>query len=110
MVSMMKHSSTRSTDSRRAARARDWERTARVSLLVAISAGVLAAFNSWDSGDLVVGIYFAAVSLLMWVQSARIRLAGSAVPFTQTVRVALAVAFCAGVLLGAVDTITGGAV
>ena len=106
----MRQSSTRSPDSRSAGRARDWERTASVALFVAIGAGVLAAVSSWDPGDLVVGIYFAAISLLLWVQSARIRLAGSMAPFTRTVRVALAVAFCVGVFLGAVDVITGGAV
>jgi len=58
-----------------------------------------------------VGVYFAAVGLLLWVQSARIRLWGSNAPFTQTtVRVALVLAFCIGVLLGALDISTGGAV
>lgn len=106
----MRHSSTRSADSGRAARAREWERTARVALFVAVGVGVLAAVSRWDAGDLVVGIYFAATSLLLWAQSSRIRLARSAAPFTRTVGVTLAVAFCVGALLGAVDVATGGAI
>jgi hypothetical protein len=71
---------------------------------------VLAAVSGWDAGDLVVGVYFAAMSLLLWIQSARIRLTRSAAPFKRGVSIALAVAFCAGVLLGAVDVATGGAI
>ena len=49
-------------------RARDWERTAGAALLVAVGAGLLAAAvrPRWDVGDLIVGLYFAAVSLLLW--------------------------------------------
>ncbi len=98
----------RSANSERAARARERERTARVGLFVAVGAGVLAGANHWDEGDLVVGVYFAAVSLLLlWTQSARIRLARSTAPFTRMVGVALAVAFCVGVLLRALDVATG---
>ena len=105
----MQHS-TRSADFRRAVRAREWERTALVALFVAVAAGVLAGVSRWDTGDLVVGVYFAAISLLLWAQSARIRLARSTAPFTRTVGLALAAAFCVGVLLGAVDVATGGAI
>ena len=97
-------------DPGRAARARDWERTARVALFVAICAGALAAAARWDTGDLVVGIYFAAISLLLWAQSARIRIARSTAPFSRTVRITLGMAFCVGVLLGALDVVTGGAI
>ena len=97
-------------DSARAARAREWERTARVGLFVAIGAGVLASVSHWDTGDLIVGVYFAAISLLVWAQSARIRLARSTAPFTRAVGLALAAAFCVGVLLGALDVATGGAI
>ena len=90
--------------------AREWERTARVALLVAVGVGVLAAVSRWAAGDLVVGVYFAAISLLLWAQSARIRLARSTAPFTRAVGLTLAVAFCVGVLLGAVDVATGGAI
>ncbi|MGB0091290.1 MAG: hypothetical protein WBP81_01935 [Solirubrobacteraceae bacterium] len=92
----------RSGDPARGARARDWERTAGVALLVALGAGLLAAATRprWDVGDLILGSYFAAVSLLLWAQSARIRLARSTVPFTRNVQIALGLAFGLGVLLG----------
>lgn len=106
----MRYPSTRSTDTGRAGRAREWERTAWVALFVAIGAGMLAAVGRWDVGDLVVGVYFATVSLLLWTQGARIRLMRSAPPFTRTVSVALVVALCVGVLLGALDVATGGVV
>ena len=106
----MMQSSTRSADSGRGARAREWERTARVALFVAVGAGILAAAGRWDTGDLVVGAYFAAVSLLLWTQSARIMIARSAAPFTRAASVALAVTLSVGVLLGAVDVATGGVI
>jgi hypothetical protein len=106
----MPRSSMRSPDSGRAARAGEWERTAWAALLVAVGAGVLAAVDRWDVGDLVVGVYFAAISLLLWTQGARIRLARSAAPFTRTVSLALVVALCLGALLGALDVVTGGVV
>jgi len=110
IVSSMGRSSIQTADSARAARAREWERTARVGLIVAVGAGVLAGVSHWDSGDLFVGVYFAAISLLLWTQSARIRLARSTAPSTRTVSAALAAAFCVGVLLGALDVATGGAI
>ena len=101
----------RSGDLARMERARDWERTARVTLLVAVCAGLLAAATSppWDVGDLVVGLYFVAVSLTLWAQSARIRLTRSTAPFTRNVEIALGVALGLGVLLAVVDLATGGA-
>ena len=81
-----------------------------MALFLAVGVGVLAAVSRWGAGDLVVGVYFAAISLLLWAQSARIRLARSTAPFTRTVGVALAVALCVGVLLGALDVATGGAI
>ena len=107
----MRWPSVRSGDPARVARARDWERAAGVTLLVAVGAGLLAAASRprWDVGDLIVGCYFAAVSLLLWAQSARIRLARSTVPFTRHVQIALGVAFGLGVLLGVVDVGTHGA-
>ncbi len=51
-------------------RARDWELTALVTVAVAVAvgAGLLAAVTSppWAPGDLLVGTYFAAVSLMLW--------------------------------------------
>jgi len=80
-----------------------------VTLLVAVGAGLLAAVTTprWNVGDL--GLYFAAVSLLLWAQSARIRLARSTAPFTRNMQIALGLAFGLGVLLGLVDVATQGA-
>ena len=91
-------------------RARDWELTARATLAVALGAGVLAAVMSppWAPGDLLVATYFAAVSLILWGQSARIRRARSEAPFTTAVAVALGVAFAGGLLLAVVDVTTRG--
>jgi hypothetical protein len=81
-----------------------------VTLLAAVGAGLLAAVAKprWDTGDLIVGSYFAALSLLLWTQSARIRLARSTAPFTRNVQVALGVALCLVCLLAAIDIATRG--
>lgn len=91
-------------------RARDWELTAGVTLAFAVGAGVLAAFTSppWAPGDLLVATYFAAVSLMLWGQGARIRRARSETPFTTALAVALGVAFAGGLLLAVVDVATRG--
>ncbi len=108
---VMRWRQVRSGDLARRDRARDWERTARLTLLLAVCAGLLAAATSprWDVGDLLVGVYFAAVSLMLWAQSARIRLARSTAPFTHTVAIVLGAAFALGVLLAVVDISTHGA-
>jgi hypothetical protein len=59
-------------------------------------------------GDLLVAAYFAAVSLMLWGQSARIRHARSTAPSTTIVAVALGVAFALGLLLAVVDIATRG--
>jgi hypothetical protein len=91
-------------------RARDWELTALVTLAVAVGAGVLAAVTSppWPPGDLLVATYFAAVSLMLWGQGARIRRARSEAPFSTALAVALGVAFADGLLLALVDVATRG--
>jgi asparagine N-glycosylation enzyme membrane subunit Stt3 len=95
----------RGDDAARRDRARDWELTARLTLAVALAVGGLAAVASprWDTGDLLVAVYFAAASLMLWGQSARIRHARSMAPFTMIVAVALGVAFALGLLLALVD-------
>jgi hypothetical protein len=77
---------------------------------VAVGVGALAALASspWDVGDLLVAVYFAAVSLMLWGQSARIRRARSMAPFTMIVAVALGVAFALGTLLAIADLASGG--
>ena len=81
-----------------------------MTLAVAVGAGVLAAVSSprWDVGDLLVAVYFAAVSLVLWGRGARIRRASSTAPFTTTVAVALGVALAVGLLLAVVDVATRG--
>jgi len=100
----------RCDDRTRRDRAHDWELTARVTLGVAVGVGALAAVASprWDVGDLLVAVYFAAVSLMLWGQSARIRRTRSLAPFTMIVAVALGVAFASGLLLAIADLATGG--
>jgi hypothetical protein len=68
----------------------------------------VVASPRWDVGDLLVAVYFAAASLMLWVQSARIRRARSMAPFTMIVAVALGVAFVLGLLLAIVDLATRG--
>ena len=100
----------RGSDRARELRARDWELTAHVTLAAAVGAGVLAAVSSprWDVGDLLVAVYFAGVSLVLWGQGARITRASSAAPFTTIVAVALGVALAVGLLLAVVDVATRG--
>lgn len=79
-------------------------------LAVAVGGGMLAAVTSppWTLGDLLVATYFAAVSLMLWGQGARIRRARSMALFTTAVAVALGIAFAAGLLLAIVDIATHG--
>ncbi len=76
----------------------------------AVAAGGLAAALDphWDVGDLLVVVYFAAVSLALWGQSARIGLARSTAPFTPIVAVAFGAAFAIGLVLVIVDLATRG--
>lgn len=87
-------------------RARDWELTAGVTLAFAVGAAVLAVVTSppWAPGDLLVATYFAAVSLMLWGQGARIKRARSEATFTTAVAVAFGVAFAGGMLLALVAT------
>ncbi len=89
----------RSGDRARGERARDWERTAGVTPLVAVGVGLLAAATKprWDVGDPIVGCYSAAASLLLWATSARIGVGRSTVPFTRNMLIALGEAFGLGV-------------
>jgi hypothetical protein len=99
-----------SSSSDRGPRAHEWELTARASLLFAFGAGVLAAAGGWDLGDLLVGVYFAAVSLLLWVQGARIRHMRSPVAFNRITGAALVLAFAVGAALATADVASGGVI
>ena len=81
-----------------------------MALAVAIVAGLVAAVRSpgWDVGDLLVAVYLAATSLMLWGQSVRINRARSSARFTTTVAVALGVAFAFAVLLVVIDIATRG--
>ena len=54
--------------------AREWKRASVLSLMLAALAGVRAGSGQprWDTGDLLVGLYFAGLSLLFWVRGARV--------------------------------------
>ncbi len=56
-------------------RVANWQHTAAVALLPALVAMPLAAASTstWDVGDLAVGFYFALTSLVLYLQSLRVR-------------------------------------
>jgi hypothetical protein len=75
-----------------------------------VCAGVAAgAGSSPGLGDLLVGAFFAVMGLLLWTHSTRIRYAQSVPPLTPNLAIALGLAFGLGVLLVAIDLISGGA-
>ena len=55
--------------------AREWKRASVLSLILAALTGVRAgsAQPRWDTGDLLVGLYFAGLSLLFWARGARLQ-------------------------------------
>lgn len=90
---------------------REWKRTAGIALLVAVIAGVRArlATPRWDTGDLLVGLYFAALSLLSWLHAVR---AGEPPARARSVRLrrwALLLGIAVGALLALADITTSGA-
>lgn len=60
-------------------RVADWQHSAASALLPALVAIPLAAASTprWDVGDLAVGFYFAVTSLVLYLQSLRVRLRSS---------------------------------
>lgn len=87
-----------------------WALTSGTSLFAAVLAGLRAmtATPSWDRGDLLVGLYFAALSLLLWARSAWIRRGRSITPGTSGHLAALAVGLGAGAALMVADIATSG--
>ena len=90
---------------------REWKRTAGIALLVAVIAGVRArlATPRWDPGDLLVGLYFAALSLLSWLHAV---CGGEPPARARSVRLrrwALLLGIAVGALLALADITTSGA-
>ena len=81
-----------------------------MTLAAAIGVGLVTAATTprWDPGDLLVGAYLAAVSLVLWVHGARIKVARPSPPFTPIVALALATALSVGVALAVADIATHG--
>jgi hypothetical protein len=90
--------------------AREWAWTSVTSLVVALLAGLRAITSSsrWGSGDLLVGLYFAALSLLFWARARWIR-TGRAIGPTARGYVA-ALALGAGGVLVVIDVLSAGRV
>ena len=78
--------------------ARGWKRASVLSLMLGAVAGVRAgsAQPRWDTRDLLVGLYFAGLSLLFWVRGSKVeRLRGierSAAVLITSVAVGLGIA------------------
>lgn len=87
---------------------RNWDWIAILSWLAAVVASVRAT-RVWDIGDLIVGLYFAVLSLLFWARAAigeRGRIDKSQIiPYS----VVLGVTFGVGAILLALDVASSGA-
>ena len=91
--------------------AREWVWTSRTSLVLALLAGAFAALakQRQETGDLVTGLYFAAVSFVFWMRAASIRLGWSRAPAVNGYVAALAAALAVGGMLVVADVVTAGA-
>ena len=90
--------------------AREWARTAVASLSLAILAGAIAvAENSRTlKGDLVVGLYFASVSLLFWLRSVSLTRGRAVKPSGNGYLIAMTLGLGIGGVLIAADVLTAG--
>lgn len=90
--------------------AREWKRTAGIALLVAVVAGIRAGLATppWDTGDLLVGLYFAVLSLLFWLRAIRLTEGPAREPSVYLRWAALLLGLGVGGLLVLVDIATGG--
>ena len=93
-------------------RAREWKLAAVIALLVAAVAGVRAGLATprWDTGDLLVGLYFAALSLPLWLRAMRLTGRRAHELFTRPHRTAVLLGLAVGGPLPILDLATGGAV
>jgi hypothetical protein len=90
--------------------AREWAWTSATSLIVALVAGLsaMAAEPRRDTGDLLVGLYFAALNLYFWARASWIQRGRTIMPSVGGYAAALAIGLGTGGLLVAADIISGG--
>lgn len=87
----------------------EWKRTAVIALLIAVVAGIRAQAStpSWDTGDLLVGLYFATLSLVFWLGAIWVR-QGPAGAFRRLRLAGLVVGVGLGGVLALLDVVTNG--
>jgi hypothetical protein len=90
--------------------AREWAWTSATSLIVALVAGLSATAHQpqRDAGDLLVGLYFAALSLLFWARASWIQRGRTITPSIRGYAAALVIGLGTGGLLVAADIVSGG--
>ena len=90
--------------------AREWGWVSGTSLLVALLAGLHAASGNprWERGDLIVGLYFATISLIHWVRAVWIGSGRAVMPSVRGYAIALATTFGIGVGLVIADVLSVG--
>jgi hypothetical protein len=91
--------------------AREWQKTAVMTLVLAAVAGLRArlATPRWDKGDLIAALYLAVLSLLFWLRATQIRRGRGCAPSAARV-IALVCGLAVGGLLLALDILTAGKV
>lgn len=89
---------------------RKWAWTSALALTVALLAGLstTAAGRQRDTGDLLMGLYFAALSLLLWARAIWIQRKRAIMPSVRRHVAALVVGLGTGGLLVAADIVSGG--
>lgn len=90
--------------------AREWAWTSATSLMVALVAGLSATATEprRDTGDVLAGLYFAALSLLFWARARWIQSGRAIMPSVRGYAAALVIGLGAGGLLVAADIISAG--
>lgn len=90
--------------------AREWAWTSATSLIVALVAGLSATANQpqRDTGDLVVGLYFAALSLWFWARASWNHRGRTIMPSVGGYAAALTIGLGTGGLLVAADIVSAG--
>jgi len=90
--------------------AREWARTSALSLFVAVLAGLRALDGQphRETGDVLAGLYFAALSLVFWARAAWIQSGRAARPTVRGYAAALAVGLTTGGVLVLADIVSAG--